>query len=68
MIDNNDTLAGDLLDGAAAIAAFLGMTERRIYHLHRRGSLPLFSLPGSDRLLARKSELDEAMRATRVGS
>jgi hypothetical protein len=52
-------LAADLLSGAEAIAAFLGpsFTERKVYHLAEKGSLPVFRLPGARTLYGRKSEL-----------
>jgi len=37
-------LANDLLDGVAAIAAFTGLPQRRIYHLAEKGLLPLFKM------------------------
>lgn len=32
-----DTIADDYLEGVAAIAAFLGWTERKVYHVRERG-------------------------------
>jgi hypothetical protein len=56
----NDDLASDLLDGVPAIAEFLGLTERQVYHLAdpRLGSrrLPLFKV-GERKWFARKSSL-----------
>lgn len=51
-----DTLAEDLLEGADAIAAFLGWTPRRVYHVAEKGGLPIHKLPGIG-LIARKSTL-----------
>jgi hypothetical protein len=51
-----DTIADDLLDGAAAIGEFLGWTPRRVYHIHRSGKWPIFN-DGSGMLFARKSSL-----------
>lgn len=35
-----DSIVGDLLRGAKAIAAFVGVSERRAYYLLERGYLP----------------------------
>lgn len=51
------TLAADLLRGAAAIAAYTGLTERSVYHAAERGSLPIRRVAGLG-LVARKSALD----------
>lgn len=52
----NEDLAGDLLDGVTAIAAFTGWPERRIYYLAEKGLLPLFKI-GERKWCARKSTL-----------
>jgi hypothetical protein len=52
-------LAGDLLEGAEAIAKFTGKTTRQVYHLASAGALPVFWVAG--KLHARKSELNAAM-------
>jgi hypothetical protein len=39
-MSNSDNLAGDLLNGMASIAHFVGMDERRCYFLATRGMLP----------------------------
>ena len=49
-------LSQDLLRGAAAIAAFTGLSERSIYHAVAKGSLPIKRIEGLG-LMARKSEL-----------
>lgn len=50
-----DTLADDLLTGAPEIAAFLGTTQRRIYHLARNGRIPVFYI--ATKLHCRRSTL-----------
>jgi hypothetical protein len=42
----HDDLAADTLEGAAAIAAFLGKTERQTNYLLERKQLPAFKLGG----------------------
>jgi hypothetical protein len=52
------TLAGDLLEGAGAIAQFLfgsSNERRRVYHLVANGQIPCFRMGTS--LFARKSTL-----------
>lgn len=49
------TLSDDLLDGAHEIAAFLGITSRRVYHLAQSRRLPVFRMGA--KLCARKSRL-----------
>jgi excisionase family DNA binding protein len=49
-------LATDLLTGAPAIAAFLGFSERKTYHLLEEGRLPAFKI-GDKNWQARKSTL-----------
>jgi hypothetical protein len=39
-MSNSDNLAGDLLNGMAAIADFVGKDERRCYFLATKGMLP----------------------------
>jgi len=55
-----DDLAGDLLAGAAAAAAYCGLSRRIIYHLTETGALPVKRI--GRRLYYRKSELDSAFR------
>ena len=57
---SND-LAADLLTGAPQIAAFLGWSQRRVYHFVRTKQLPIKHLGGL--LVARKSELSKALSA-----
>jgi hypothetical protein len=52
----NEALANDLLDGVAAIAAFTGWPQRRVYYLAERGLLPLFKI-GDRKWQGRKSTL-----------
>jgi hypothetical protein len=52
---NDNTIAGDVLWGAAAIANFLGLPRRAVYHAASRGALPVFRM--GETLAARKSEL-----------
>lgn len=51
-----DRLADDMLEGADAIAAFMGWKIRRVYHLHDKGGWPIFT-DGSGKISARKSSL-----------
>jgi hypothetical protein len=46
----------DLLAGAAAIADYLGMTERRVRYLAEKELLPVFWM--GKRMMARKSTLE----------
>lgn len=55
MTANNDNIAGDMLRGAEAIAAFLGLPRRAVYHAASKGNLPVFRL--GETLLGRKSTL-----------
>jgi hypothetical protein len=54
-------LAEDLLIGAPAIAAELGVTEAAVYHLHRMKRLPIGKLGKS--LIAFRSKLRRAALA-----
>lgn len=51
-------LSIDLLAGAEAAAAYIGLTPRAIYHLVETGNLPV--IRKGRRLYFRKSELDTA--------
>lgn len=51
----NDNLAGDVLEGAAEIAAFLKLKSRQVYTAVAAGHLPHYRI-GSN-LFARKSTL-----------
>ena len=50
-----ETTDNDLLQGAKAIADFIGLTQRQVFHLAEIGELPVFKIGG--RLTARKSTL-----------
>jgi hypothetical protein len=49
------TIRDDLLEGAEAIAAFLGFKRRQIFHLVKEHRLPVFRL--GQKICARKSTL-----------
>jgi hypothetical protein len=55
------TLADDLLIGAEAIAAELGVTEAAVYHIHREKRLPIGKL--GKNLIAFRSKLRRAALA-----
>ena len=57
-----EELADDLLAGAAAAAAYCGLSRRIIYHLTETGDLPVIRI--GRRLYYRKSELDKVFRQT----
>jgi hypothetical protein len=73
MTPTQEPLAGDLLEGAVAIAKFMGWTVRRTYHIHRTGGWPMFN--DGNILTARRSSLRayveqrerEAMQRGRAG-
>jgi hypothetical protein len=46
-----------LLYGGKAIAAYLGLTPKTVYHLIERGALPVFRLKDKRTLCARRSVL-----------
>ena len=54
-------LSEDLLVGANAAAAYVGVKPRAIYHLSENGLLPV--LRKGRRLYFRKSELEAAFRS-----
>lgn len=56
-------LNGDLINGAAEAAAFIGITPRTVYHMVDRGELPV--IRKGKRLYFRKSELERAFSAER---
>jgi hypothetical protein len=64
-MQSDDDLAGDLMRGANAIAEFLGpeFTARSVYHLHEKRAIPTFTLPSSNTLYGRKSELRRTFSA-----
>jgi hypothetical protein len=49
-------LSKDLLSGAAAIAAYLGWTERRVRYVAEKKQLPVFWI--GRRMMARKTTLN----------
>jgi excisionase family DNA binding protein len=54
-------LADDLLPGATAAAAYIGVTPRAVYHLVEAGHLP--AIRKGRKLYFRKSELERAFSA-----
>jgi len=50
-------LSDDWLEGADAIAKFLGWKPRKVRHLASQGAMPVFRLGGGQILNARKSTL-----------
>ena len=54
-----ERMADDLLIGADAIAAFLGVSRRTVYHLARTKQLPIGRL--GKQLIAKKSQLRRAI-------
>jgi len=56
---NNETLAGDILDGMKAISEFLGHTERRCFYLAEKGLLDGVFKQGN-RWIGLKSVMREA--------
>lgn len=54
-MNDNQPLAADILRGADAIAAYLGLEKRAVYHAASTGKLPVFHI-GSI-VHARKSRL-----------
>ena len=52
---NEIDLADDLLEGADAIATFMGWNRRRVYYAAERKLIPIFRM--GDHLTARKSTL-----------
>ncbi len=54
-------LADDLLPGATAAAAYIGVTPRAVYHLVEGGHLP--AIRKGRKLYFRKTELEAAFRA-----
>jgi len=51
-------LANDLLSGAEAAAAYIGVKPRAVYHLVEAGQLPV--IKKGRKLYFRRSELDRA--------
>jgi hypothetical protein len=54
-----ETLDGDLMLGAEAIARFLGLQKRRVYRIFESKELPLFKLRGQ--IAGRRSTLHKAI-------
>jgi len=54
-------LNSDLIAGAANAAAFIGVTQRVVYHMCDAGTLP--HIKKGRRLFFRKSELEAAFRS-----
>jgi excisionase family DNA binding protein len=54
-------LSDDLIKGARAAAAYLGMSERSVYHMTEQGQLPVIRKGRS--LFYRKTDLEAAFRA-----
>ncbi|KXF78549.1 hypothetical protein ATN84_01790 [Paramesorhizobium deserti] len=54
-MNDNKPLALDILQGAAAIAAYTGFKPRSVYHLAATGAIPTFKV--GDIICARKSTL-----------
>nr|WP_314446344.1 helix-turn-helix domain-containing protein [uncultured Sphingomonas sp.] len=54
-------LKDDLLAGASAAAAYVGVTPRAVYHMAEHGLLPV--VRKGRRLFFRKSELERAFSA-----
>ena len=61
-------LSEDLMIGAAALSAWLGVPERQVFYMNEKKLLPLFKIGG--KLAGRKSTITEhiakAERETRV--
>ena len=53
--EGTPSLAGDMLYGADAIAAYLGMSRRRVYHAVEKGHIPVLRI--GQIICARKSRL-----------
>ena len=51
-------LSEDLLDGAAAAAKFLGLSQRQVYRLTETNEIPVIRKGG--KLFYRKSQLERA--------
>jgi hypothetical protein len=69
----NDNIAGDVLRGADAIAAFMGLPRRAVYHAASKNTLPVFRL--GETILARKTTLlswiqdqEQAARSARAAA
>jgi predicted DNA-binding transcriptional regulator AlpA len=63
---NDNTVDGDLLMGAPAIAGFLGVTQRQVYRLTYDKIVPHFKLGGT--IAARRSSLTTWMRQAELSA
>jgi excisionase family DNA binding protein len=59
----SDDDSSDLLNGVNAIAKYLNLTPRQVYHLAESGSLPLFKFGGAGQWRGRKSTLSKHIDA-----
>jgi excisionase family DNA binding protein len=57
-------LSDDLLSGADAAAAFIGLPRRAVYRMTESGQLPVIRM--GRRLFYRKSDLERAFQANAV--
>lgn len=60
-MESGSQLSGDIVYGAQAIAAELGIPRSTVYQLAKDGDWPIFRV--RSKLAARRSELREAMSA-----
>ena len=58
MWSETQMLSADLINGAAAAAAYTGLPQRTIYHLVETGQLP--AIRKGRRLYFRKTELEQS--------
>jgi hypothetical protein len=56
-LPGNAPLSEDLLIGATALSAWLGVSERQVFYMNEKKQLPLFKIAG--KLAGRKSTLTE---------
>jgi excisionase family DNA binding protein len=63
---NTDESAG-LLYGGPEIARYLKITPKTLYHLVKRGGLPVFRMAGRRTLCARKDSLIAALDELEAG-
>lgn len=55
MLADNENISSDTLYGAAAVAQFMGLPRRAVYHAVAAGRLPVFRI--GETVAARKSTL-----------
>jgi hypothetical protein len=60
-VNNDESLADDLLNGTLAIANFLGWKKRETEHAVQHGRIPVFRI--GVKIFARKSELKARLTA-----